>query len=140
MSHESFEFRPSGSIEFEHVEPAVVAKQLDAPADEPIDSDALSINYGRRKDHKPVATERMLAGPTIDWLVSFAADSRPKALCERYPHVANRLAGDWAHPPRSRLSLQVLADDERWGSPGFPAQVQGELQRLLQLLGGAPAR
>jgi hypothetical protein len=137
MSNEPFAFRPSGSIEFEHVEPEAVAEQLDAPADEVMDSDALSINFGRRKDHKPAATERMLAGTTIDWLVGFAADSRPKALCERYPHVANRLASDWAHKPRSVLSLQVLADDERWGSPGFPAQVQGELQRLLQLLGSA---
>jgi hypothetical protein len=137
MSNDSFEFRPSGTIEFEQLEPEAVAKQLTELADDPMDTDALSINFGRRKDHKPAATERMLAGSTIDWLVSFAADSRPKALCDRYPHVANRLAGDWAHQPRALLSLQVLADDERWGSPGFPAQVQGELQRLLQLLKGS---
>jgi hypothetical protein len=137
MSNESFEFRPSGSIEFEPVEPEAVAKQAVAPADAAIDTDALSINFGRRKDHRPASTERMLAGTTIDWLVAFAMESRPKALCERYPHVANRLASDWAHTTRSTLSLQVLADDERWGSPGFPAQVQGELQRLLQLLKGA---
>ena len=137
MSNESFEFRPSGIIEFERVEPEAVAKQLAEPTDEVMDTDPLSINFGRRKDHKPAATERMLAGTTIDWLVGFAADSRPKALCERYPHVANRLASDWAHQPRSLLGLQVLADDERWGSPGFAAQVQGELQRLLQLLGSA---
>ena len=58
-------------------------------------------------------------------------------MCERYPHVANRLARDWAHTPRALMSLHMLADDERWGSPGFPAQVQGELQPLLQPLKSA---
>ena len=130
MSNKDFEFRPSGSIEFEKGEPAAVAEQLKVPADDGLDGDPLSINFGRLKDHKASSTERMLAGVTIDWLVAFPVDSRPKALCERFPHVANRLASDWAHAARSALSLQVLADDERWGSAGFPAQVQSELRRL----------
>jgi hypothetical protein len=132
MPNETFEFRPSGTIEFERIEPAAVAKQMQEPVEDPLDHDPLSINFGRRKDTKPTATERMLAGTTIDWLVAFPAESRPKALCERFPHVANRLAQDWSHPARSRQSLQVLAGDARWGSAGFPAQVQGELNRLLR--------
>ena len=132
MSNKAFEFRPSGSIEFEKVEPAVVAEQLKEPVDDGLDGDPLSINFGRLKDHKANATDRMLAGATIDWLLAFALESRPKALCERFAHVANRLAKDWAHAERSALSLQVLADDERWGSAGFPAQVQSELRRLLK--------
>jgi hypothetical protein len=31
----------------------------------------------------------------------------------------------------------VLASDARWGRVGFPVQVQGELQRLLERLTGA---
>ena len=48
-------------------------------------------------------------------------EARPKALCEKYPHVANR--------PRRRVatrracaSLQALVDDTRWGSAGYPAR------------------
>ena len=131
MSNEPFEFRPSGIIEFEKVEPEAVARQMREPVEDPMDTDPLSINFGRRKDSKPSSAERMLAGATIDWLVAFPVDSRPKALCERFPHVANRLAQDWPHKARSLQSVNALAGDARWGSPGFPAQVQDELRRLL---------
>ena len=120
MSTQAFEFRPSGSIEFEQLEPAAVAQQVKAPADDGLDADPLSVTFGRSKDDKPIAAERMLAGATIDWLIALPVESRPKALCERFPHVANRLARDWSHGARSRQSLQVLADDARWGSAGFP--------------------
>lgn len=134
MSHEPFEFRPSGSIEFEKVEPEAVARAMkEPPADLP-DADHFSINFGRARNSKPTQAERMLAGATIDWLVAFPNDLRPKALCERFPHVANRLASDWQHRERSMQQLQVLAADTRWGSTGFPAQVLGELQRLQQHL------
>ncbi len=140
MSNKPIEFRPSGSIEFEQVEfvaankPVPDAAAAAAPVDPAIDTDPLSINFGRLKEHKPESTERMLAGPTIDWLVGFPVDSRPKALCERFPHVANRLARDWPRSARSVQSLQTLIADARWGSAGFPAQVQSELQRVLKQL------
>lgn len=140
MSNKPIEFRPSGSIEFEQVEfvaankPAAAAAATPAPVDPAIDTDPLSINFGRMKEHKPESAERMLAGATIDWLVAFPVDARPKALCERYPHVANRLARDWPRRARSVQNLQTLVADPRWGSAGFPAQVQNELQRVLKQL------
>jgi hypothetical protein len=137
MSKESFEFRPSGIIEFEEVDPASIAKPQAAKVDEALDIDPLSINFGRRKDCRPTAAERMLAGTTIDWLLAFPAESRPKALCDRFPHVANRLAQGWLQATDSMHSLQLLAGDARWGGAGFPAQVQAEVQRLLSLLDGA---
>ena len=135
MSNAPLEFRPSGTIDFEHVEiRAEVAAVAAAPVDDKIDNDPLSINFEREKIARPTAAERMLAGPTIDWLIAFPFESRPKALCERFPHVANRLARSWKDKPLSTQSLQALTGDARWGSAGFPAQVQGELQRLLALL------
>jgi hypothetical protein len=142
MTTSSLTFSPSGGLEFEHVEfdsliekkPAGVAA---APAvDDRIDADPLSINFGRAKTDVPTAIERMLAGRTIDWLLAFPASARPKALCERYPHVANRLANAWPDVEGSGQALRRLADDPRWGSVGFPALIQDELKRLLQL----PAR
>jgi len=139
MSSDQFEFRPSGLVEFEEIEPEVLVEQAEqrADVDESLDTDPLSINFQRSKETKPSAAERMLAGSTIDWLLAFAVDSRPKALCDRYPHVANRLAQGWSNKAQSAQSLQLLVGDERWGSAGFPAQVQGELQRVLQSVGGA---
>ncbi len=143
MTDKSFEFRPSGLIEFEIAEPQPVAKQEPAAKHEPaavddsLDRDPLSINFQRAKDSKPAAAERMLAGSTIDWLIAFPLDARPKALCERYPHVANRLASGWADRTHSVHALNELVDDARWGTAGFPAMVQGELRRMLQRLAGA---
>ena len=138
MSNAPLEFRPSGTIDFEHVEiRAEVAAAASAPVDDKIDNDALSINFKREKIARPTAAERMLAGPTIDWLIAFPLDSRPKALCDRFPHVANRLAKGWADKAASAQSLRLLVDDKRWGSAGFPAQVLTELQRLAGLLAAA---
>jgi hypothetical protein len=143
MSNSTLEFRPSGTIEFEHVvipSASPAAATAAAAVDDKIDADPLSINFGREKDSKPTAAERMLAGPTIDWLIAFAFEARPKALCERFPHVANRLARSWADKTASAHSLQALADDKRWGTAGFPALIQGELQRLLTVaLAARPA-
>ena len=130
----SLAFRPSGSIDFDPT-PITPAAAPAAPVDDKIDHDPLSINFGRENLHKPAATERMLAGTTIDWLIAFPMDARPKALCEKYPHVANRLAQQWRDPGAARAILQALVDDKRWGSAGFPAQVQGELRKLLALAG-----
>jgi hypothetical protein len=125
----------SGLIEFEVIEPAVLAAERSkAPADDTLDADLLSVNFGRRKDHVVSPAERMLGGSTIDWLVAFPLASRPKTLCERFPHVANRLAKEWPHRARAAQSLQRLATDRRWGSVGYPVLVQAELERLLKLL------
>ncbi len=137
-NNNSLDFRPSGTIDFEAVEipsTTVATAAPAAPVDDKIDADPLSINFGREKVHKPLSTERMLAGATIDWLISFPMEARPKALCDKYPHVANRLAQGWTDKAVSRAGLQVLVDDKRWGTAGFPAQVQTELQRLLARLG-----
>lgn len=133
-NNNNLDFRPSGSIDFEPVSIPAAAVPT-AAVDDKIDADPLSINFGREKVHKPLATERMLAGATIDWLIAFPMEARPKALCDKYPHVANRLAAGWADKAGSRASLQKLVDDKRWGTAGFPALVQAELARLLERLG-----
>jgi hypothetical protein len=125
-----FELGASSFIEFEQIEPAAAAAEVAVPAGEAVDTDPLSITFGRKKDVKVTSTERMLAGPTIDWLIAFAADARPKALCDRFPHVANRLAEGWANVAESVRSLDALIADTRWGGAGFPIQVQIELQRV----------
>jgi hypothetical protein len=139
MSNPPPQFRPSGTIEFEQVvfdAPAAKPAQAQTPpVDASIDADPLSVTFGRKKEEKASAAERMLAGATIDWLVAFPNEARPKALCERYPHVANRLAKDWPNVARSTQSLNALIADARWGSAGFPVQVQNELKRLQLLLG-----
>ena len=96
MSNTPFDFRPSGSIAFEQLEPEAVAQQVKASADDGMDADPLSIDFGRSENCKPTSAERRHARTTIDRLVAFPLESRPKALCERSPCVANGLAKDWS--------------------------------------------
>jgi hypothetical protein len=133
MSNQPPEFRPSNILDFEQVEITAPAAAPAVAADDKIDRDPLSINFGRDKLHVAAATERMLAGASIDWLIAFPEQARPKALCDKFPHVANRLARGWQDRDASRASVEALAGDARWGTAAFPAQVQGELQRLLNL-------
>ena len=115
---------------------AEVAAAAAAPVDDKIDTDPLSINFEREKTAKPTAAERMLAGPTIDWLIAFPFESRPKALCERVSACGQ--------PPGQGLGRQGRLRRRacrRWSTTsagaraGFPAQVlRRELQRLLALL------
>lgn len=139
MSDKPFEFRPSGSIEFEAIEPEVLVKQRETEGvpEENIDRDPLSINFGRAKGTKPSGAERMLSSAAMDWFIAFGADARPKALCDQYAHVANRLAGEWSQRAQARRSVEALIADARWGKPGFPALVRDELQRLLARLDAA---
>lgn len=132
MSNQPFELGPSAFIEFEPVTPAATAEQPNKPVDDQNDTDPLSVTFGRRKDYKPTAAERMLAGTTIDWLIALPVDVRPKTLCERFPHVANRIATEWPNAAQATQSLTTLAADARWGSAGYPAQVQAELERMAK--------
>lgn len=143
MSNPGSEFRPSGMIEFEAVEPASTANAAEAKPkadDGGLDLDPLSVQFGRPKDSRATQADRMLQGTTIDWLVAFPPELRPKALCERYPFVANRLAQHWSDRMASATSLELLAADERWGTVGYPAQIQLELQRLLRHVSGGRSR
>jgi hypothetical protein len=139
MSTPPLQFSPSGRLEFEHIELESMMRKEEAlmqgrpPTDDKTDRDLLSINFGHARDRVPGATERMLGGAAIDWMLAFPASARPKALCERFPHVANRLAAGWTDGALSTQALQQLVDDLRWGGVGFPAQVQGELRQLLLL-------
>jgi hypothetical protein len=132
MSNQPFELGPSAFIEFEPVIPEAKTEQAGKPVDDQMDADPLSITFGRRKDYKPTAADRMLAGATIDWLIALPVDVRPKALCERFPHVANRIASEWSRAAQATQSLTTLAADARWGSTGYPAQVQAELVRMTK--------
>jgi hypothetical protein len=135
MTEPNAAFRPSGSIEFEALDPVAVAQQLKQPKqDDTTDHDPLSINFGRDKETRATQAERMLSGAAIDWFVSLPAEARPKALCERYPHVANRIASAWSNHARAGEALALLLADARWGTAGFPGQVQAELQALQSQL------
>ncbi|HEY1393248.1 MAG TPA: hypothetical protein VFV25_07715, partial [Methylibium sp.] len=49
---------------------------------------------------KPMATDRALAGSTMDWVMGLTPGLRPRVLCERFPRIANALAACWLDEQR----------------------------------------
>lgn len=90
----------------------------------------LEPGYWESRRRKAEVTDRALTGAAIDWMLALPPDLRPKALCERYPRVANALAAAWPDPGDRRAAMERLANDERGQRAGFPHAVRMEIEML----------
>ncbi len=81
-----------------------------------------------------VATDRALAGATIDWLLRLPEAVRPRQLCERFPRLANQIADAWFERDRCVASLDDLLIDRRGGRRGLPYDLRVEVQTLREFL------
>jgi hypothetical protein len=86
--------------------------------------------YWEEQRRQQGPADRALTGAGIDWMLSLPVDMRPKALCEKYPRIANHLAEQWRHLPDTQLALMRLLADERGQRQGFSLQIQQEIGRL----------
>lgn len=91
-------------------------------------------DYWVRKRRKPTATDRAMTGDAMAWVLNLPAWLRPKALCDRYPRVANNLAASWSNPATRHETLSDLLHDRRGGRRGFPPDVRGEIEALWREL------
>ena len=78
----------------------------------------------------PQARDGRLDGLAQRWLAAFPSSSRPTALCDNFPRLANRLALCWADPQLTGQVLNDLLLDKRGGRQGFPRAVRDELLML----------
>lgn len=75
-------------------------------------------------------SDQALTGTTRRWLRLMSWRQQPLSLCERFPHVANRLAWCWDDPAQREQLFDELLGDRRGGRRGFPGPVLRDLQRL----------
>lgn len=81
----------------------------------------------------PLPQDLVLSSAARTWIDALPAHSRPNALAEHFPRIANRLALCWRDPT---LTLQVLDQfliDRRGDRQGFPAAVREDLIALRDL-------
>ena len=91
----------------------------------------LSPGYWEPMRRKLLPRDHALAGPTITLAPRPAGGAvRPHALCERYPRVANALAGTWPRVAERTTVLDTLLLDRRGGRRGSALKVQRELEAL----------
>ncbi len=65
-----------------------------------------------------------------EWCERPLPHAQTRALCERYPRIANRIALCWIDPVLTLALLDQLLRDRRGGRKGFPAPVHAELVAL----------
>ena len=122
-------FNPSGIIEFEFTD-VKDARRVAEQSVVAADIERLMPGYWEEQRRKPTPADRALTGAGIDWMLALPAEVRPKALCEQFPRIANRLAGHWHDLPNARLALMRLLVDERGQRKGFSLQIQQEIGKL----------
>jgi hypothetical protein len=134
-------FNPSGLIEFEITKVEDARKEVEKPA-AIVALEKLLPGYWEEQRRPLQASDRALTGKGIDWMLALPDESRPKALCEQYPRIANHLAEHWQDLPGTRLALMRLLADERGSRKGFSLQIEQEIGRLAAhvqwLVEGAP--
>jgi hypothetical protein len=122
-------FKPSGMIEFEVTDAVGADQQIEHPAAW-LAIERLMPGYWEDQRRPQTASDRALTGKGIDWMLQLPAEARPKALCEKFPRIANHLADGWDDLPNIRIALMRLLADERGGRKGFSLQIEQEIGRL----------
>lgn len=134
-------FKPSGLIEFEITDVEEARREADKPA-AVVAIEKLLPGYWEEQRRPLSPSDRALTGKGIDWMLGLPANSRPKALCEQFPRIANHLADIWNNPRDTQLALMRLLADERGRRKGFSLQIEQEIGRLAayvqSLLEAAP--
>ncbi len=88
--------------------------------------------YWEARRRKSLPSDRALTGAAIDWLLALPGDVRPRLICDKFPRIVNQIATYWNDRAQAADALKYLLVDERGGRRGFGAEVEAELQRLLQ--------
>jgi hypothetical protein len=82
---------------------------------------------GTTDDRRPPASRPSLAARE---LMSNLPYGMLQATAERFPHVIEALARDWAEPSRMNATLDEVVFDARGNRSGFPSEVLLELAEL----------
>lgn len=126
---------PPGSIDFELTDLQSAREALDELPAGVGKTAALQPGYWLSRRRKPTAADRALTGDAISWLVALPPSQRPRALCERYPRLANVIAAAWPRDGERQAVMQDLLRDNRGGRKGLPSDVRAEIQTLLRHFG-----
>ncbi len=81
---------------------------------------------GRRKA-QPV---EVLLPATRRWLGTLPNETRPRALTEQFPRLANPIALNWNSPSDCSAFISSLMLDRRGGRRGFPGDVLQDIHNL----------
>src|ERR1051325_4871828 len=120
-----------GALEFEFTDLTSARHVLDALPAGVEEIKRLKPGYWETRRRAPLATDRALAGTTLEWLGHLPVQIRPSSMVERYPRIVNRIAETWYSASRCQQTFEELLVDHRGGRKGFPFEIEAELKRLV---------
>jgi len=118
------------SIDFELTDFADARHALDDMPPGVKEVQQLKPGYWEQRRRKPVATDKALAGSSLDWIISLPPELRPAELADRYPRVVNMISAAWNDIDRCVATLDELIVDHRGGRKGFSTEVDTALRAL----------
>jgi hypothetical protein len=123
---------PPGTIPFETTDFDDARRSLDELPAGVVELAKYAPNYWEQRRRQPRPEDRALTGAAIEWVLALPPELRPRALCERYPRVANMIAAAWSRADARALALHSLLTDSRGGRRGFPVNVRREIEILFR--------
>jgi hypothetical protein len=125
---------PPGTIDFQTTDFDDARRSLDELPAGVVELAKYAPNYWEQRRRRPRPEDRALTGAAIEWVLALPPGLRPRALCERYPRVANVIAAAWSRADELTPALHGLLTDTRGGRRGFPANVRREIEALSRSL------
>lgn len=121
-----------GDLKFEKVDIADAKRILNTvPGVNIKDSNSNIEKTNWKLKRKPqVDIDLKLQPSTEKWAQGLPAHLYPKALCEKFPRVANNIARSWRRPLICEKVFDELLMDHRGTRQGFPQEIANEIVSL----------
>lgn len=84
----------------------------------------------RPASRRKAAPANILLNTTAAWVEGLPHDLQPRALCGRFPRIANALSSVWSDPEMTDAYFNELLYDARGRRQGLPEDVVSELLAL----------
>jgi hypothetical protein len=128
--------QPPDTINFELTDFEEARHSLDQLPDGLIEAQRIAPDYWVPRRRAPVPSDRALTGQAMEWVMRLPPAVRPTKLCEKYPRIANAIAGVAADSNHYQAVLADLLTDQRGHRNGFCVDVRVEIERLLAVSQG----
>jgi hypothetical protein len=123
---------PPGTIDYKWTDIADAREAHEAPPVSLRRDTREQAAYWENHRRPTLVTDRALTGRSIDWALGLPPPLRPKALCDRFPRIANSISESWHDIDACLRLFDHLLTNRRKGRRGFPADVQHEIEALCE--------
>jgi hypothetical protein len=123
---------PPGTIDYKWTDIADARDAHDSPPPGLKHDIREQMKFWEQRRRPTLVTDRALTGRSLEWALGLPPLLRPKALCDRFPRIANSISESWLDIDASLGLFDHLLNNRRKGRRGFPSDVQHEIEALCE--------